>query len=89
MQLAAPHQAPGDVGRLQRRAFGQRMDCKIAGNRNEDVPALSTVAPRGELTDSRLQHLIGMEPCIFAQQHTRESGDQLFRRMAEREMPSG
>jgi hypothetical protein len=23
MQLAAPHQAPGDVGRLQRRAFGR------------------------------------------------------------------
>jgi hypothetical protein len=23
MQLAAPHQAPGDVGHLQRRAFGR------------------------------------------------------------------
>jgi hypothetical protein len=33
MQLAAPHQAPGDVGRLQRRAFGRRMSCKVAANR--------------------------------------------------------
>src|SRR4029077_10743752 len=37
------------------------MGREIAGNRNEDVPALVGVAPRGELPDSRLQHLIGME----------------------------
>jgi hypothetical protein len=40
------------------------------------VPALVAVAPCGELPDSRLQHLIGMEACIFAQQRTRERGDQ-------------
>ncbi len=27
MQLATPHQPPGDVSRLQRRAFGRRMGC--------------------------------------------------------------
>jgi hypothetical protein len=35
MKLAAPHQAPRDVGRLQRRAFGRRMGGEIAGDRNE------------------------------------------------------
>jgi hypothetical protein len=44
------------------------MSRKIAGNRNEDAPAFVGVAPRGELPDSRLQHLIGMEASIFAQQ---------------------
>src|SRR5262245_66615354 len=63
------------------------MGRKIAGDRNEDVPALVTVAPRGGLADSRLQHLIGMEACIFAQQRTCERGDQRLRRMAQREMP--
>src|SRR5262245_33094480 len=63
------------------------MGRKIAGDCNEDVPALVTVAPRGGLADSRLQHLIGMEACIFAQQCTRERSDQRLRRMAEREMP--
>ena len=63
------------------------MGREIAGNRNEDVPALVGVAPYGELPDSRLQHLIGMEACIFAQHRTRERGDQRLRRMAEREMP--
>jgi hypothetical protein len=49
------------------------MGCKIAGNRNEDVPAFVGVAPLSELPDSRLQHLIGMETCIFAQQRMREA----------------
>ena len=52
MQLAAPHQTPGDVGGLQRRAFGRRMGGEIAGDRNEDVPSLIGVAPAGELPDS-------------------------------------
>jgi hypothetical protein len=41
---------------------------QVAGNRNEDAPAFVGVAPRGDLPDSRLQHLIGMEASIFAQQ---------------------
>ena len=52
MKLAASHQAAGDVCRLQRRAFGRRMGGEIAGDRNEDVPALVGVAPNGELPDS-------------------------------------
>src|SRR5258707_15764601 len=63
------------------------MGRQIAGNRDEDVPALVRVAPRAELTDSRLQHLIRMEACIFAQHRMRERGDQRLRRMAKREMP--
>ncbi len=39
MQLAAQHQAPGDVGRLQRRAFGRGMGRKIARNANPDLSA--------------------------------------------------
>jgi hypothetical protein len=60
---------------------------QIAGNRDEDVPALGRVAPGAELPNSRLQHLIGMETCILAQHRMRERGDQRLRRMAEREMP--
>src|SRR5438094_6917916 len=63
------------------------MGRQIAGNRDEDVPALVRVAPRAELPDSRLQHLIRMEARIFAQHRTRERGDQRLWRMAEREMP--
>ena len=63
------------------------MSGKIAGSRNEDVPAFVGVAPDSELPDSRLQHLIGMKARIFAQRRTRERGDQRLRRMAELEMP--
>ena len=52
MKLAAPHQALGDFGRLQRRALGRRMGGEIARDRNEDVPALVGVLPDGELPDS-------------------------------------
>src|SRR6266480_6232197 len=63
------------------------MGRQIAGNRDEDVPTLVRVAPRAELPDSRLQYLIRMEACIFAQRRMRERGDQRLRRMAAREMP--
>jgi hypothetical protein len=86
MQLAASHQAAGYVGRLPRRAFGWRMSRKIAGSRNEDVPAFVAVAPDGELPDRRLQHLIGMKARIFAQHRMRERRDQRLRRMTELEM---
>ena len=76
MQFAAQHQAPGDVGRLQRRTLCRRMGGKIAGNGYEDVPTLTGVAPPGELADPRLQHLIGMEARILAQQRTAQCGDQ-------------
>lgn len=60
---------------------------EIAGNRDQDVPACVHVAPRAELPGSRLQHLICMEACIFAQHRTRKRSDQRLRRMAEREVP--
>ena len=63
------------------------MGRKIADNRNEDVPAPVGVAPCGELPDSRLQHLIAMKACIFAQHRTRERRDERPRGMAKREMP--
>jgi hypothetical protein len=51
------------------------MSGKIAGDRNEDVSPGVTIAPSGELTDTRLQHLVRMEACIFAQYRTRERHD--------------
>ena len=59
------------------------MGRKIAGDRNEDVPTLIGVVPLGELSNCRLQHLIGMEACIFSQHRSRERGDQ--RRRLRRE----
>ena len=49
MQLAAPHQAVGDVGRLQRRALGRRMGGEIAGDRNENVPEMPRHEPCREI----------------------------------------
>src|SRR6516165_6809214 len=63
------------------------MGRKIAGDRSEDVAALATLAPRGELADSRLQHLVGVEACIFPQYSMRERRNQGLRRVAEREVP--
>src|SRR5258706_5706880 len=62
------------------------MGGEIAGDRNEDVPTLASIAPRGKLPDSGLQHLISMEASIFAQHSKRKRGDQRLWRMAEREM---
>jgi hypothetical protein len=51
------------------------MGRKIAGDRNEDVSPWVSSAPSGELTGTRLQHLVCMEACIFAQYRTRERHD--------------
>ena len=64
------------------------MGRKIAGNCDENVPALVGVAPLGELPDARLQHLIGMEASVFAQQCASERCDQRMRRVAKRQMTS-
>ena len=64
------------------------MGRKIPGNRDEDVPAGVGVAPRRELPDPRIQHLISMEACIFAQHCTCKRGDKRLRRVAEGEMAS-
>ena len=63
------------------------MGRKIAGNRDKNVPTFFSVAPSGELPDSRFQNLVSMEAGIFAQYGMAERGDQRLRRMAEREMP--
>src|SRR5262249_11553471 len=62
------------------------MGREIACNRNEDVSALVSPAPRGELADSRLQHLVSMEASIFAQHRMRDRSNQRLWRMAEREV---
>ena len=46
------------------------------------------IAPRRELADPRLQHLISMEACIFAQHRTCKRGQKRLRRVTECEMAS-
>ena len=75
MQPTTSHQTAGYVGRLQRPTFSWRMGCKIARDRNENVPALVSITPRSELPDSGLQHLIGMKACVFAESRMRERSD--------------
>ncbi len=87
MQISAPHQTPGDVSGLQRRALRRRMRREIAGDRDEDAPALIRVAPEGELPDPRLQHLVGMEARVFPKHRARERGDQRLRRIPELQVP--
>jgi hypothetical protein len=48
MKVTASHQAPGDVGRLQSRALSRRMRGEIAGDGDDDAPALTRVAPEVE-----------------------------------------
>jgi hypothetical protein len=54
------------------------MGRKIPGNRDEDVPTGVGVAPRRELPDPRIQHLITVEACIFAQHCTCKRGDKRY-----------
>jgi len=63
------------------------MGRQIAGDRNQDMPTLVGIAPNGELSDPRFQHLIRMEACVLAEHCQRKGGDQPFRRMAKLEMP--
>ena len=43
------------------------MGSEIAGDRDEDMPALIAIAPLTELSHAGVQHLVGMETCILAQ----------------------
>lgn len=45
VKLTAAHEPAGDVCRLQFGPFGRRMGGEIAGNGDEDMPALVGVAP--------------------------------------------
>ena len=60
---------------------------EIAGDRNENMPALVGVAPEAKLPDPGLQHLVGMEAQVFPQHRMRERGDQRLRRVAKRQVP--
>ena len=76
MEFAAAQQPLRDVGRLKRRSFGWRMGCKVARDGDQDMPALSGVAPFLELPHACLQHLIGVKAGILTEQPLREGGDQ-------------
>jgi hypothetical protein len=62
MKLTAAHEPPGDFGRLEFGAFRRRMGSEIAGDSDEDMPALVGIAPLAELPHARVQRLVGMEP---------------------------
>jgi hypothetical protein len=67
MKLTAAHEPPGDFGRLEFGAFRRRMGSEIAGDSDEDMPALVGIAPLAELPHARVQRLVGMETCVLAQ----------------------
>ena len=58
------------------------MSGKVAGHRDQDVPALIGVAPFLELPHACLQHLIGVEAGVLPEQRVRESGDERLGRVA-------
>ena len=63
------------------------MGGEISGDCNEDVPALFSVAPDGELPDSRFQYLVGMKARVLPQHRMRERRHQRLRRKVKFEMP--
>lgn len=60
------------------------MSREIADDRNENMPALASLPLHGKLRAPSLQHLIGMEDCIFAQHCKCKRRDQRLCRMAKR-----
>jgi hypothetical protein len=87
MKLTAAHEPPGDVGRLQFGAFRGRMGSEIAGDGDEDMSALVGIAPLAKLPHAGVQHLVGMETCVLAQERPRQRGEQRLHRVTKREMP--
>ena len=55
MKLTAAHEPAGDVGRLQLGTFRRRMSTEIAGDGDEDMPALVGIAPLAELPHAGVQ----------------------------------
>ena len=86
MKLPAAHEAAGNIGGLERRTLGRRMSGSIAGDGDQDVPALAAVAPFPELMDPSLQHLIGVKPRVLAEQRPTQRSDKRPRRVVERKM---
>src|SRR3954447_806748 len=62
------------------------MSCEVAGNSDQDVPTLSSVAPLRELSHAGLKHLIGMKTRVLAQQGLPERRNESPRRVPQREM---
>ena len=73
MKLPAAHEPPGNIGGLQPGTLGRRMGGKIAGDGDQDVPALVGVAPFPKLARAGLQHLIGVKARVLAQQASNSS----------------
>ena len=67
-------------------ARSERMGSEIAGDSDEDMPALVGIAPLAELPHARVQRLVGMETCVLAQQCPRQRDDQHLHRVTERQM---
>jgi hypothetical protein len=67
MKLSAAHEPPGDVSGLQLGAFRRRMGGEIAGDGDEDMPALGGIVPLAELPHAGIQHLVGMKTCVLPQ----------------------
>ena len=86
VKLAPTHQAASDVGGLQKGPFGRRMGRQIAGDSDEDVPALIAVSPFTKLPNARLEHLIGMKTCIFAKECPRKGRDKMLGRVTHEKM---
>src|SRR5215469_15989149 len=86
MKVTAEHQPAGNIGGLQKSAFGWRVGCQIARDCDEDVPALRRVAPLAKLSHACLEHLVGMKPCILAQECLGERRDQRLGRMTQSEI---
>src|ERR1700692_3312683 len=55
----------------------------VAGDCDEDAPALVGIAPNPELPHPGLQHLVGMESGVFPKHCMRERGDQRLWGMAK------
>ena len=86
VKLTAAHEPPRDVRRLQFGTFRRRMGSEITGDGDEDMPAFVGVVPLAELSHAGVQHLVGMEPCVLAQECPRQRGDQRLHRVTKREM---
>src|SRR5260370_18030056 len=82
MKLPAAHEPPRNIGGLQRRTLGRRMGGKIAGDRDQNVPALGAVAPLRELAPARFEHLIGVKARVLPQHRAPQSRDERLRRGA-------
>src|SRR4051794_15877473 len=62
------------------------MSRQVAGNRDQDLPALIGVAPLCELPHASLEHLVGVKARILPQQRPSKRGENGLRGMAQGKM---